>query len=312
MVEAEKFIEEKVGWLKENAEGKNTVWALSGGVDSSVVAMLGHRAIPDDMTAVFLDDGLMRKDEPQWVKDTFAGVGIDVKVHDVASNFFDALKGHVEAEDKRKAFREAFYSTFANVAKEHEAEILLQGTIAADIKETQGGIKSQHNILEQIGINPLEKYGYTILEPVKELYKPGVREIARALDMPKEISERMPFPGPGLATRVLGEVTPEKVAKLRDAMVIVEEETKDIPSFQAFAVITGDRGTGMTEGGERRYGEMIIVRVVQSTDAITADVVELPWETLNKIRERITSSIPDVTHVMYDLTPKPPATIEFV
>jgi GMP synthase (glutamine-hydrolysing) len=157
----------------------------------------------------------------------------------------------------------------------------------------------------------MERYGYKVLEPLKEIYKPQVREVARALGLPREVSERRPFPGPGLSIRVLGEVTPERVELVRKATAIVEEETEDVPCFQAFAVLMNDKATGVTETGKRKYGEVIVVRVVQSKDAMTAEPVTLPWKTLRRIEKRITKEIPTVTHVLFDLSGKPPATIEF-
>ncbi|MFB0499917.1 MAG: ExsB family transcriptional regulator, partial [Candidatus Hadarchaeaceae archaeon] len=263
------------------------------------------------LTAVFLDDGLMRKNEPQKVFEIFEKLGVSVKLCNVKDEFFGALKGLTDPEEKRKAFRENFYRVFGKVAHELGAEYLLQGTIAADVAETKAGVKTQHNVLEQIGIHPLEKYGFKILEPLKDLYKPEVREVAKALGLPAEIHDRRPFPGPGLSIRILGEVTPERVDLVRKATEIVEEETKDIPCFQAFAIAMGDRATGVTLSGERNYGEVIAIRVVQSKNAVTAKSVELPWQVLKRIEGRIREKIPTVTHVLYDLTDKPPATIEY-
>ena len=311
MFEPQKFIYEKVKWLKDTIRDKNAVMAISGGVDSSVTTMLGHLAVGDRLTAVFLDDGLMRKGEPEQVVNRFKPLGVNIKLYDVKDEFFKALKDLTDPEKKRKAFRETFYRVFGRIARELRAEYLLQGTIAADVVETKAGVKTQHNVLEQIGIHPLEKYGFKILEPLKDLYKPEVREVAKALGLPAEICERRPFPGPGLSVRILGEVTPERADLVREATEIVEEETKDIPCFQAFAVAMGDKATGVTEGGERKYGEVIVIRAVQSKNAVTAKSVELPWQVLKRIEGRIREKIPTVTHVLYDLTDKPPATIEY-
>jgi len=176
------------------------------------------------------------------------------------------------------------------VAKEEKVKFIAQGTIKADILETVKGIKTQHNVLEQIGINP-EIYGYSILEPLKELYKPGVRMVARELGLPTEISERMPFPGPALSIRVLGEVTPDKVAILRKATEIVEEETRNLGTFQNFAVLHNDKATGI-KNGKRVYGNIITVRVVVSEDAVTAQAKQVPYEILERISEKITNEIP--------------------
>jgi GMP synthase (glutamine-hydrolysing) len=311
MFKPEKFIEEKTAWLRQAIGDGEALAATSGGVDSMTVAALGHRAVGDRLKVVFLDDGLMRKGEPQKVVGILRRMGIKAKIYDVKDYFFEALRGKTDPEEKRKTFREAFYQTFANIARELGVNCLLQGTIAADVVETKGGVKSQHNVLEQIGINPMERYGYKVLEPLKEIYKPQVREVARALGLPREVSERRPFPGPGLSIRVLGEVTPERVELVRKATAIVEDETENVSCFQAFAVLMSDKATGVTKTGKRKYGEVIVVRVVQSKDAMTAEPVTLPWETLQRIEKRITEEIPTVTHVLFDLSGKPPATIEF-
>jgi GMP synthase (glutamine-hydrolysing) len=311
MFKPEKFIEEKIAWLRQTIGDGEALAATSGGVDSMTTAALGNRAVGDRLKVVFLDDGLMRKGEPQKVVSVLRRLGIKAKIYDVRGYFFEALKGKTDPEEKRKAFREAFYQTFARIAREIKVNCLLQGTIAADVVETKGGVKSQHNVLEQIGISPLERYGYRVLEPLKELYKPQVREVARALGLPREVTERRPFPGPGLSIRVLGEVTPERVELLRKATAVVEEETEDVPCFQAFAVLMQDRATGVTKDGKRKYGEIIVVRVVDSRDAMRAEPTALPWKTLRRIEKRITGEIPTVTHVLFDLSGKPPATIEF-
>jgi GMP synthase (glutamine-hydrolysing) len=195
------------------------------------------------------------------------------------------------------------------VSKEEKIEFVTQGTIKADIIETVKGIKSQHNVLEQIGINP-ESYGYKILEPLRELFKPDVRKVARELGLPKEISERMPFPGPALSLRVLGEVTPDKISIVRKATEIVEEETKGLGAFQSFAVLHNDRATGI-KNEKRVYGNIVTVRIVDSEDAVTARARHVSYEILVRISERITREIPSVVRCLYDITDKPPATIEF-
>lgn len=209
------------------------------------------------------------------------------------------------------AFRDAFYKTFGELVKKSGAKFLLQGTIKADIEETKGGVKTQHNILEQIGINP-KKYGFSVLEPLKTLYKPEVRMVCKALGLPEYFWNRQPFPGPGLATRCVGDVTPERIEKVRQAEAIVEEETAGYKAFQAFAVLLADKATGVTADKQRLFGDIIVVRVVDSTDALTAKPVKLSWDTMEKIRDRIIRKVPGVTRVLYDLTPKPPATIEYI
>jgi len=311
MFEPKKFIDEKVGWLRQAIRGEKALAATSGGVDSMTVAVLGHKAVGDRLKVIFLDDGLMRAGEPKEVAGVLKRLGIEARVYDVRENFFKALKGKINPEEKRKAFRGTFYRTFAEIARDLRVKYLLQGTIAADVLETKGGVKTQHNVLEQVGISPLEEYGYKVLEPLKDIYKPQVREVARALGLPLEVTERRPFPGPGLAVRVIGEVTPKRVDLVREATAIVEEETKGAPCFQSFAVLMQDRATGVTKAKERKYGEIIVIRAVQSEDAMTAEPVELRWETLKRIESRIVEKLPTVTHVLYDLSGKPPATIEF-
>jgi GMP synthase (glutamine-hydrolysing) len=179
-----------------------------------------------------------------------------------------------------------------------------------DIEETVAGIKRQHNILAQIGVDPEQEYGYQVLEPLATLRKDGVRELAQQLGLPPEITERIPFPGPALATRIVGEVTPERLATVRTATVIVEEELADTHAFQYMAVLLQDKATGIRDG-RREFGDIIVVRCIDSVDAREATAVELPWAKLSRICRRITA-IPGVNRCLYDLTPKPPATIEYV
>jgi GMP synthase (glutamine-hydrolysing) len=195
--------------------------------------------------------------------------------------------------------------------RKSKARFLVQGTIAPDIIETKGGVKTQHNILEQIGIDPEKGFGFRVIEPIKELYKPGVRRVAKQLGLPESIHQRMPFPGPGLMARVLGEVTPKRVGVVCKATVIVEQELLKLKPFQAFAVLLSDMGTGI-EGGKRKFGQIIVIRSVESKDAMTAKPTAVPLDILMKISGRITREIPSVTRVAYELTPKPPATIEYI
>jgi len=306
-----KFIKEKQEEIKANVGSGKVISAISGGVDSVTCTVLAHRVIPEQLKVVFIDDGLMRENEPETVADRMKGQGIQVEIVNAREEFFSALKGKDDPEEKRKAFRNTFYSVFGRIVRELGANFLLQGTIAADILETKGGIKTQHNVLEQIGLSP-DEYGLQILEPLKELYKPSVREVAKALGIPEEFSQRMPFPGPGLATRIIGEANPERTEIVRKATTIVEEEiVNEFKPFQAFAVLLSDRATGMRDG-KREFGNIIVVRSVESKDAITAEVTEIPFSKLKRIQERITSEIPAVTKVLFDITPKPPSTIEYV
>lgn len=311
VVDTKQYVEKKVEEIQAAVGKEKAISALSGGVDSSACTVLAHRAIGRRLKSIFIDDGLMRAQEAKNVRKVFSGLGIQVDVVDARAEFFDALKGKTDPEEKRKAFRNIFYSVFGREVLRSGEKFLIQGTIKADIIETQGGIKTQHNILEQIGIDPEKGYGFKVIEPLLDLFKPQVREVARELGLPEAISQRMPFPGPGLAARVVGEVTPERVSLIRRATTIVEEETADLNPFQAFAVLLNDRGTGLEEG-ERKFGDIIIIRSVESGDAMTAQPTPIPWEKLTRMAQRITMEIPQVVRVAYELTPKPPATIEYI
>jgi len=311
-LDTDSFIEEKIDEIKKTVGDEKAICALSGGVDSSVVAMLAHKAIGDQLECFFLQDGLMREGEPEQVKETFAKYGIDVEIKDVADEFFAALKGKEDPEEKRKAFRDIFYTVLGRIVKESGAKFMFQGTIAADIKETVGGVKSQHNVLEQIGLDTSSWGLEKVMEPLIELYKPQVRMVAKALGLPESVYNRMPFCGPGLSARVIGEVTPDRVETVRKATKIVEEELRDSGAFQYLAVLFKDRATGITEDGKRRFGQIIAVRCVESRDAVTAGVTKLGWDKLERLQQRICAEVPGVVKVVYDLTPKPPSTIEYI
>jgi len=310
-MDVKSFIDRKIEEIKAVAGVDKAISALSGGVDSSTCTVLAHRALGDQLKVIFIDDGLMREEEGEEVGTIFGNLGIKVDIIEAQQEFFEALKGKIDPEEKRKSFRNTFYTVFGREVLKSEARYLVQGTIAADIIETKGGVKTQHNILEQIGIDPEKGYGFKVIEPLKEIFKHQVREVAEALGLPERIHQRMPFPGPGLATRVVGEVTPERVALVRKATTIVEEEIAAQKPFQAFAVLLTDKGTGIEEG-KRKFGDIIIVRSVESKDAMTAEPSEIPWEILKSISKRITAEIPEVTRVAYEITPKPPATIEYI
>ncbi len=309
MFNVKEFIGNTLMEIRKTVGESRVISACSGGVDSTVTTALFHKAVGDKLVAVFIDDGLRREGEPEFVVKTLKNLGIKTKYIDAKIEFFEVFKGKTDAEEKRKAFRDKFYKTLGKAAKEEKIAFIAQGTIKADVIETVGGIKSQHNVLEQIGINP-EIYGYKILEPLKELFKPDVRKVGRELGLPKEVSERMPFPGPALSLRVLGEVTPERVAVVRKATEIVEEETRKLGTFQNFAVLHNDKATGI-KAGKRVYGNIITVRIVDSEDAVTAKARQVPYEILMCITTRITSEIPSVVRCLYDITDKPPSTIEF-
>lgn len=305
------FVNEKIAEIKGSVGNHLAINALSGGVDSSVVTVLGHRAIGTWLKTVFIENGLMRQGEPERVVKVFSDMGIPVEVVDAKKEFLGALKNLTDPEEKRNAVTRTFYATvFGKLVRDTGAKYLLHGTILTDIEETVAGIKRQHNILAQIGIDPEKEYGYQVLEPLKTLRKDGVREVAKLLGLPPEITQRIPFPGPALATRIVGEVTEERLATVRTATAIVEEELGDMKAFQYMAVLLGDRATGMVHG-KREFGQIIVVRCIHSVDARTATPYELSWEKLNRLCERITS-IKGVNRCLYDLTPKPPATIEYI
>lgn len=303
MVKVDKFINESIEKIKKNINGRAII-ALSGGVDSSVCAVLAHRAIGEMLTPIYIDTGLMRKGETEKIKAIFSNMNL--KVIDGKDNFLKALKGQTDPEKKRKAVGEAFIREFEKEARKLGARYLIQGTIYPDRIESEGGIKSHHNVGGLPSVIDFEG----IVEPIADLYKDEVREVAKALGLPKEISERMPFPGPGLSVRIIGEVTGEKLDVVREANAIVEEElVEKFAPWQTFAALI-EKGTGV-KGDVRVHGWIIAVRAVSSRDGMTAEAMELPWDVLRKIESRITSEIQNVSRVVYDLTPKPPATIEF-
>jgi GMP synthase (glutamine-hydrolysing) len=306
-----KFVDQQIAEIKTTVGGGIAINALSGGVDSSVVTILGHRALGDRLQTFFIDNALMREGEPQRVVKQFEDMGIPVKLIDSSEEFLGALKGLTDPEEKRQAVTDTFYSNvFPRLVKHSGANFLMHGTILTDIEETVAGIKRQHNILAQMGIDPEKEYGYTVIEPLKTLRKDGVREVAKVLAMPPEIAGRIPFPGPALATRIVGEVTEERLETVRSATSVVEEELGESDAFQYLAVLLNDRATGIRDG-KREFGQIVVVRCIESTDARTATATRLPWEKLERVCERITE-IPDVNRCLYDLTPKPPATVEYV
>jgi GMP synthase (glutamine-hydrolysing) len=304
MVKVDKFIPKAIEKIQQQVTGGRAIIALSGGVDSSVCAVLAHRAIGDRLTPIYIDTGLMRKGETERIKEIFCEMNLVVV--DAKERFLGALKGITDPEEKRKAVGETFIRVFEKEAKALKADYLIQGTIYPDRIESEGGIKSHHNV----GGLPSVIDFRSIVEPVEDLYKDEVREVARALDLPHEISERMPFPGPGLSVRIVGEVTEELVNIVREANAIVEDElVESFHPWQTFAAIIG-KGTGV-KGDVRVHGWIVAVRAVGSRDGMTAEALELPWDVLNRIESRISASLPTVSRVVYDLTPKPPATIEF-
>jgi GMP synthase (glutamine-hydrolysing) len=394
--EPRNFVETRIAGIKKSLGNEKALVAVSGGVDSSTCAVLTHKAVGENLVCVILDDAFMREGEPERVAEILSKPPLNVpaKIVNVRERFLQAMKGLRDAEEKRKMFRETFYQVLGDAAKKEGCKILVQGTIRPDVLETVGGVKTQHNVLEQMGINPMERYGFKVVEPLVALYKEQVRMVARSVGLPNEISERQPFPGPGLSVRVVGEIFPEKLETLKKATAVAERELGQHNPSQYFAVIIDneeasprsgighiqetvarflnvpsrnvhvktfkDKATGV-EGARRRYGEIVGIRVqtmngkvhqtaiqhlvslqakivtenpavarvfyavkdlpekkpyvigvrsVQTRDFLTAKVSDTPWTTLNKIGEEITRECPDVSTVYYDVTPKPPATIE--
>lgn len=391
-----KFIETAVEEITRNVGNERALVAVSGGVDSATCAALTHKAIGENLTCAILDDAFMRNGEPEHVAETLSAppFNLPMKIVNVRERFLNAMKNLKDAEEKRKMFRETFYQVLAETAKKEKCRILVQGTIRADVIETVGGVKTQHNVLEQMGIDTKKKFGFKIVEPLLPLFKEQVRMVARLFGLPNEFSERQPFPGPGLSVRVVGKIERDKLETLRTATEIVENELKELKPGQYFAVIMdnqeaaqplrmphvqettarllnvpsrnvhvkvfNDKATGV-EGGKRRYGEvvgiivetmngklhqtslqniislqarlitenpditrvfyavedgravkkyLVSIRSVETKDFLEAKITEVPWPKLEKIAGEISRKCPDVSTVYYDVTPKPPATIE--
>jgi GMP synthase (glutamine-hydrolysing) len=313
MRDAAKFVEESITKLKEQIKG-TTIIACSGGVDSTVAAVLVNRAIGKQLVTVFVDTGYLRKGEAEHVQELLKGMGLNLRFVNASDEFFKALKGVTEPERKRKIIGNIFIKVFEREAEKVGADTLIQGTIAPDWIESGGElrdtIKSHHNV----GGLP-DNMKMKLVEPLRDLYKDEVRKVARHLGL--EIAEKQPFPGPGLAVRVLGDPTRERTATLREACAIVEEEIEaaarrgecQIP-WQYFAVLLPVKSVGV-RGDVRAYGETVVVRAVQSLDGMTASASPLPYELLERISIRITNTTQEVVRVVYDVTHKPPATIEW-
>lgn len=391
-----KFVEAEIERTRRSIGSEKALVAVSGGVDSTTCAVLTHKALGENLVCVILDDAFMREGEPEYISSTLSKspFNVPMKIVNVRDRFMQAMKGLRDAEEKRKMFRETFYQVLGETARKEGCKILVQGTIRADIMETVGGVKTQHNVLEQMGINPMERFGFKVVEPLITLMKEQVRMVARHLGLPQEFSERQPFPGPGLSVRVVGEIRPDKLETVRKATAIAESELVQHKPGQYFAVIMDndevqqpaealhiqesvarllnvparnvririfrDRATGV-KGGERRYGKVVGVtvetvngrvhqsaiqnlvmlqatittkmpevarifyavkdlpekkpyvlgiRAVETKDFLTAQVSDIPWTTLDAIAEETVEQCSNVSTVYYDLTPKPPATIE--
>ena len=301
------IIEDAVQKIKDQIGDEKAIIALSGGVDSSVCSVLVQEAIGDNLTAVFVDHGLLREGEVEQVTNTFKD-RLNFKFVDASDEFMDALAGVEDPEEKRKIIGKVFIDVFEREAIKSGAKFLVQGTIAPDWIETKGEIKSHHNLALPSGME-LE-----LCEPIRDLYKDEVREIGDELDLPATTVYRQPFPGPGLGVRVVGALTRENVEICRKANKIVCDEVEaaglDKDVWQYFAVLTNTKATGV-KGDQRDFGYLVVVRIVNSIDAMTASVAELPWDIIKTISQRITSEVSEVTHVALSISDKPPATIEF-
>jgi len=308
----EQFIKEKVGLIRSVVGDGIAINALSGGVDSSTVTMLGHRALGSKLKTVFIENGLMREGEPERVAGLFKKLGVHVEIVDAREEFIGALKGITDPEEKRETITQVFYKkVFGKIVRDSGAKFLLQGTILTDVDETVAGIKRQHNVFEQLGIDPQEAFGYRIIEPLIQLRKDGVRKVGKVLGLPASQFERIPFPGPALAARIIGEVTSERLQTVRKATAVVEELLKNTDAFQYMAILHADRVTGMKDN-KREFGQQIEVRCWDSVDARTATPTRLSFEILEELAQEIIRQVPEVVSVTYNIAPKPPSTIESV
>lgn len=392
----QEFVDKRVIEIRKVVGSERALIAISGGVDSTTCAVLTHRALGENLLCVMLDDAFMRIREPEKVSEILSQppLKLPIRILRVQERFLKALNGLRDAEEKRRAFRETFYETLSEAAEREGCRFLVQGTIQADIVETVGGIKTQHNVLSQTGISPTEYYGFQIIEPLATLFKEQVRRVARFLGIPSEISERQPFPGPGLSVRVVGEVRADKLESLKEATAMAEgflarhkpsqyfvaiidnrealehprlsnvvkttAKVLKIPAERISVKVFRDRVTGI-KGSKRHYGEIaavkaltangsiyqspmdrlvalqtevlrenpsltrvfyavqeerskqpyvIAMRAIETHDFLTAKVSHIPWKTLEKTAQKILQKCSNVSSVYYDVTPKPPATIE--
>ena len=311
-LEPKKFIKQKMQEISSVIGDGLAINALSGGVDSSTVTILAHKALGDRLRTYFIENGLMREAEAQTIASVFKKLGVTVEILDTKKQFFDALRGLTDPEEKREAITQTFYKdVFGKLVKDSSAKYLLQGTNYTDVEETIAGIKRQHNILEQLGIDTEKQFGYKVIEPIIQLRKSGIRALAEALGLPEKLYNRPPFPGPALAARLIGEVTPDRIEIVRGATKIVEEELSNTGAFQYLAILHEDRVTGIREG-RRDFGLQIEVRCWESKDALEGSPTRLSYDILEKLAQRITAEVPGVVSVTYNITKKPPSTIEAV
>lgn len=309
------FIDMQIDEIRKEVGDKKVILGLSGGVDSSVTAVLIHKAIGDQLTCIFVDHGLLRKNEADQVMDALSrDLGVNIIKVDAADRFLGKLEGVTDPEQKRKIIGKEFIEVFNEEAKKiKDADFLAQGTLYTDVIEsgtdTAQTIKSHHNV----GGLP-KKLGFKLIEPLRKLFKDETRELGEKLGIPHELVWRQPFPGPGLGIRVIGEITPEKLEIVRESDAILREEIKkaglDEEIWQYFTVLPGIRSVGVMGDG-RTYDYAVAIRAVTSIDGMTADFAKIPWDILQKISVRIVNEVDHVNRILYDVTSKPPSTIEY-
>jgi GMP synthase (glutamine-hydrolysing) len=311
----ESLIDKAIQEMKETIGDGTAIIGLSGGIDSSVATFLAAKALGEHLLAIYVDHGFMRFGETEFVEETFKKHNVNVFVVRAQERFLKKLDGVVDPEKKRKIIGSEFIRVFEETAKKTNSEYLIQGTIYPDriesgFRKHSDTIKTHHNV----GGLPKKIEFKAIIEPLRDLYKDEVREIAKNMSLPDELIRRQPFPGPGLAVRIIGEVTKEKIELVRKADKIVTDEIKQRGLgdllWQYFAVLTETKSTGV-KGDSRAYGYTVAIRIVESKEAMTAGFAHVPYELLEKISTRITNELPQVTRVVYDITHKPPATIEW-